>query len=127
MRKIFVILFLALTGLTQAQSVWNHEHLKNVKEQLGRPFYALCYQQLINQVEKDMKAEPLSVMMKEHTPASGTKHDYESLSRYYWSDPTKADGLPYISRDGESNPELDKFDRNKLGGMANRVTRLSLA
>lgn len=127
MRKIFVILFLALTGLTQAQSVWNHEHLKNVKEQLGRPFYALCYQQLINQVEKDMKAEPLSVMMKEHTPASGTKHDYESLSRYYWPDPTKADGLPYISRDGESNPELDKFDRNKLGGMANRVTRLSLA
>ncbi|MBR6945920.1 MAG: alginate lyase family protein [Prevotella sp.] len=127
MRKVLIIALLTLSGMAQAQSLWDHEHLKNVKEQIDRPFYAMCYQQLMKRAEKDLMEEPLTVMMKEHTPASGTKHDYESLSRYYWPDPTKANGLPYISRDGESNPELDKFDRNKLGAMASRVTRLSLA
>ena len=75
MRKVLIIVFLTLSGMAQAQSLWNHEHLKNVKEQIDRPFYALCYQQLMKRAEKDLLAEPLSVMMKEHTPASGTKHD----------------------------------------------------
>lgn len=50
-----------------------------------------------------------------------------SQARYYWPDPSKPDGLPYISRDGVSNPELDKLDRNRLGSTASRITTLSLA
>ena len=49
------------------------------------------------------------------------------MSRYFWPDPTEPDGLPYISRDGLSNPELEKYDRPKLAEMAGRVTTLSLA
>ena len=66
-------------------------------------------------------------MMKEKVAASGDKHDYLSQARYYWPDPTKPDGKPYIRRDGESNPELNKLDRNRLGDMASHVTTLSLA
>ena len=33
-------------------------------------------------------------------PPSGDKHDYLSYSRYWWPDPEKNDGLPYIRRDG---------------------------
>jgi hypothetical protein len=65
--------------------------------------------------------------MKERIPPSGTKHDYMSLARYFWPDPAKPDGLPYIQRDGESNPELEKLDRVRLGTFAERVTTLSLA
>ena len=50
-----------------------------------------------------------------------------SQARYYWPDPSKPDGLPYISHDGKSNPELDKLDRNRLGETAQRVTTLALA
>lgn len=32
-----------------------------------------------------------------------------------------------MSRDGESNPELNKLDRNRLGATASRVTTLALA
>ena len=43
------------------------------------------------------------------TPASGDKHDYMSQARYFWPDPAKPDGLPYINRDGISNPELNNW------------------
>lgn len=65
--------------------------------------------------------------MKEETPASGDKHDYMSQARYYWPDPKQANGKPYISRDGLSNPELEKLDRARLGKMSNSVITLSLA
>ena len=37
-------------------------------------------------------------------PPSGNKNNYASYSRYWWPDPAKADGLPYIRRDGETYP-----------------------
>lgn len=120
------VLLLLATNL-QAQSIWDATHLANVKQSLQEPFYATAYQELKSEADKLLDVQPLSVMMKEKTPGSGNKHDYMSLARYYWPDPTKPDGLPYISRDGESNPELDKFDRNRLGDTAGRVTTLALA
>lgn len=111
----------------QAQSLWNTTHLENVKQSLGEPLYAVPYQALKAEADRLLDAQPLSVMMKEKTPASGDKHDYMSQARYYWPDSSKPDGLPYISRDGESNPELKKLDRNRLGATASRITTLTLA
>lgn len=118
---------LLLTPCTQAQSIWNPTHLANVKQSIHEPFYATAYEGLKSEADKLLDVQPLSVVMKEKTPASGDKHDYMSQARYYWPDPSKPDGLPYISRDGESNPELNKLDRNRLGTTANRVTTLALA
>ena len=61
------------------------------------------------------------------TADSGDKHDYMSMGPYWWPDPSKPDGLPYIRKDGLRNPELDKLDRNKLGDMSKAVTTLGLA
>jgi hypothetical protein len=36
--------------------------------------------------------------------ASGDPHDYVSYARYYWPDPAKPDGLPYVGRDGQAQP-----------------------
>ncbi|MCD7899029.1 MAG: alginate lyase family protein [Bacteroides sp.] len=49
------------------------------------------------------------------------------MGPYWWPDPSKPDGLPYIRKDGERNPELDKLDRNRLGNMAESVFTLGLA
>lgn len=121
-------LLLLLTGsLLYAQTIWDTAHLEKVKKSLSQPAYSAAYQKLLEDAGKELTQAPLSVMMKEKTPASGNKHDYMSQARYYWADPTKPDGLPYISRDGESNPELEKLDRVPLGKMANGVITLSLA
>ncbi len=68
-------------------------------------------------------------MNKKGTPPGGDKHDYLSLSIYYWPDPAKADGKPYIVRDGEINPEskTDFYDKSSLDGMLSAVKTLSLA
>ena len=123
---IITCLMLAASSM-HAQSIWDKTHLEKVKQSLQSPFYATAYQELKSDAEKLLDVQPVSVMMKEKAPASGNKHDYMSLARYFWPDPAKPDGLPYITRDGESNPELDKYDRNRLGETAGRVTTLALA
>lgn len=127
--KVYVIMaaMLLAAGSAGAQSIWNGEHLKKVKQSLHQPFYSASYQGLVADADRVLDAQPLSVMMKEKTPASGNKHDYMSQARYFWPDPNKPDGLPYINRDGVSNPELDKLDRNRLGTTADRITTLALA
>lgn len=130
MKKI--ILAVALTWTLSpfngmSQITWNTDHIKWLKENVHNAFYQQRYDTLIAEADRLLGTKPLSVMDKRHTPASGDKHDYMSLSRYYWPDTTKPDGLPYIGHDGVSNPELNEYDRNTLGSMAGRVTTLSLA
>jgi hypothetical protein len=50
-----------------------------------------------------------------------------SIGPYWWPDPEKENGLPYIRRDGEINPERNKTDRPQLGAMIDHVRTLSLA
>ena len=62
------------------------------------------------------------------TPPSGDRHDYMSQAPYWWPDPSRPDGLPYIRKDGERNPEISRItDRDNLGRLGGAVTTLSLA
>lgn len=75
-----------------------------------------------------LKSIPCSVIDKTVTPPSGDKHDYMSQGPYWWPDPQKPDGLPYIRRDGERNPEIKNFsDYYNMGKMAGDVETLALA
>ena len=83
-------------------------------------------------LEQDAKAAlaltPPSVMDKGVTPPSGDKHDYMSQAPYWWPDPTKPDGKPYIQRDGERNPELKRIsDHDNFGRVMGAVSTLGLA
>ncbi|MDR3220202.1 MAG: alginate lyase family protein [Dysgonamonadaceae bacterium] len=129
MRKQQLVL-LALFWLpvaANAQWMWNINKLNEIKKDINLPEYNGAYRQLIDEADNNLNKKPYSVTFKTGKAPSGDKHDYVSLSRYYWADPSKKDGLPYINRDGESNPELDNYDRNPLGNMASDVTTLSLA
>jgi len=69
-----------------------------------------------------------SVMKKSPTPPSGDKHDYMSQAPYWWPDPSKPNGLPYIRRDGERNPELARIsDHDELDHMLEDSELLALA
>lgn len=128
-KKTLGVIATLLIASTQmwGQSVWNAGHLAEVRQSIEKPFYSAAYKKLKAEADGLLEAQPLSVMMKEKTPASGDKHDYMSQARYTWPDPTKPDGLPYITRDGITNPEIEKLDRNRLGATAHNVTVLSLA
>jgi hypothetical protein len=86
----------------------------------------------VHQLELDAKklltAATLSVVVKDYTPPSGDKHDYMSQAPYFWPDPNRPDGLPYIRRDGERNPEINKYrNHQNMGRMADNAEILAIA
>jgi hypothetical protein len=75
-----------------------------------------------------LKAGPFSVVNKTQTPPRGDNHDYLSQAPYFWPDPKSPNGLPYIRRDGERNPEIRKIpDHDAMRRMIDAVQTLSLA
>lgn len=128
-KKLCVLALLLMMGQSTllAQIFWDVNHLNEVREQIGQPAYSVAYQQLLENADKMLAEKPISVMMKSKTAVSGDKHDYLSQGRYFWPDPTKKDGLPYIRKDGESNPEIYKLDRRPLANACSRVSTLALA
>ncbi|MDU1890520.1 MAG: alginate lyase family protein [Dysgonomonas sp.] len=129
MKKIYTLLFiLTLISLqSSAQWLWNKEKLNDIKTSLNSLTYFNAYRNLIEEADQKLKEGNYSVTYKKTIPPSGDKHDYVSLSRYWWPNPDSADKLPYIYKDGESNPELDQYDRNRLGEMCEAVNVLALS
>lgn len=83
--------------------------------------------QVKHNANKALKWQVAFVTSKDGVPPSGDKHDYMSQAPYYWADPMKPGGLPYIRRDGERNPEIKKFpDHDVLDKMASTIEQLSL-
>jgi hypothetical protein len=75
-----------------------------------------------------LQAPIRTVLDKPFKSPSGDQHDYVSFARYYWPDPSKPDGLPYISRDGHHNHEqVAKGDRLRIGDFCDHVIRLAAA
>lgn len=109
--------------------IWNASRLMEVREKIKEndETYLPAYTILMERAKRHLNAEFYSVMQKKHVPPSGNKHDYMSMAPYSWSDPNSPSGLPYITRDGERNPELNEYDRNPLGNMCETIIDLSLA
>lgn len=57
----------------------------------------------------------------------GTIHDFYSEGDYWWPNPDTPNGLPFIRRDGQSNPDNFTGHRLILRDMRNQVSTLSLA
>ena len=89
----------------------------------------LAYDRVLEEAEAALKRGPYAVTDKPKAGPSGDKRDYLSLAPYWWPDPTKPDGLPYVQRDGETNPARngDGFDRTRLNRMTDDVLSLALA
>jgi hypothetical protein len=101
-------------------------NLEKIKS--GDTNYQRAYNGLISEANKALKFGPVSVMEKTKTPPSGSKHDYMSLAPYHWPDPTKKDGLPYMRKDGETNPEVKLYkDKAYLPELCSQIYTLALA
>lgn len=83
------------------------------------------YDRALRDADKLLDEPDPTVVDKGMTPPSGDKHDYISMGRYWWPNPDTKDGLPYVRRDGHSNPELKKFDRDRLARFSANLRRLT--
>ncbi|MEZ4623001.1 MAG: alginate lyase family protein [Caldilineaceae bacterium] len=109
--------------------LWSFDVLVANRQRLRQQDAALlsAYQKLLHEADKALTAGPFSVLDKPMTAPSGDKHDYYSVGPYWWPNPNTTDGLPYVRRDGEVNPERARYDATARSHMENAVVTLALA
>jgi hypothetical protein len=88
-----------------------------------------AYQKLLRDTDKLLKISNPTVVDKTILAPTKNKHDYLSISRYWWPNPETENGLPWVRQDGKTNPDTqtDAVDRPRLSLMAKSVWNLSLA
>lgn len=93
------------------------------------PLYLPSYDNLLKDAGAALTHKRYSVVDKSLAPASGDKHDFFSFGPYWWPDPSKPDGLPYIRKDGQHNPasSTDATDAARIGHFTHDVQALALA
>lgn len=99
------------------------EELIGIKQKLSK--YPEEAKILEERAEKLLGTAIYSVVYKELVPESNDPHDYMTMGTYWWPDPNKPDGLPYIRKDGYVNPQAK--DRNSYGAMSEAAFNLAYA
>ncbi|WP_114195790.1 alginate lyase family protein [Edaphovirga cremea] len=107
------------------------ECLDKAKRGLQQPFSPLqpALRRLLSEADKLRTQPPESVVHKKLRPVSGDAHDYYSLGTYWWPNPRRPNGLPYVRRDGHTNPQSqnDDTDTGRVVRMCERCLTLGLA
>lgn len=80
---------------------------------------------LLHEADSLMLEKDIAVTQKSNS-INQDKHNYESLSSYFWPNPADS-AAPYIERDGLLNPETRTDDRRRLDKAAERIMKFALA
>jgi len=73
---------------------------------------AIDRERILRAANAALELEPPSITQHRARLSQGGPNDFYSNADYLWPDPNKPDGLPYITRDGKSNP--DNFSQHRL-------------
>jgi hypothetical protein len=115
----------------RAQATYRPEALAAARERARAGDAALkpAYDRLVADAEKALRL-PVAKVTDKRTLLAPTNdpHDYYSLSPYWWPDGTKPGGLPYVRKDGETNPESKRdLDQPRVAAMGAVTHTLALA
>src|SRR6266545_4804716 len=126
---IYLPLSMAADDFKPRVFILHPDELLRTKEriQADDPSILPTLDRLKRDAERALGAGTFSVTQKDLAPSGGNKHDYMSIAPYWWPNPNTPNGLPYILRDGEVNPERDQTsDRKRLDGLVQSVKTLAL-
>lgn len=84
-------------------------------------------ERILQAANEALEAAPESLTQHRSPLNPGTEHEFFSMSDYYWPDPSKPDGRPYVMRDGQSNPGNFNGHREALMAMRDRTSALACA
>ena len=74
-----------------------------------------------------LEMQALTITTARAKLSEGGPNDFYSNGDYWWPDPKKPDGLPYIKRDGETNPENFIAHRDAIRDLRDAVAALAAA
>jgi hypothetical protein len=135
-RGIWLVVGLLFTGACQAKTAslafLSREDMQQARAMLKQKSAPAATQQAWQQLQREADralAQPdPSVMDKGMVPPSGSRHDYLSLSAYWWPD-EKQKQAAWVRHDGKVNPasKNDQSDGVRLARFTADVQALTLA
>src|SRR5690606_26149062 len=82
---------------------------------------------ILSAAARALELDPPTIA-RHHAPHSeGGPNDFHSNGDYWWPDPEKPDGLPYVRRDGETNPDNFTAHRDEMRALRDAVAALAAA
>jgi hypothetical protein len=103
-------------GEKDAPERWTQERVASIERE-----------RILREANKVLDLPPVCITEFRAALSAGGIHDYYSNGDYWWPDPSKPDGLPYIQRDGETNPRNFDHHRLVLRELRDRVAALCAA
>ncbi|MEK7952469.1 alginate lyase family protein [Luteolibacter soli] len=101
---------------------WMQASRANLREVLAHD-----RERILIAAEAALKQQPLTITSHRAKLSEGGPNDFYSNGDYWWPDPKKPDGLPYIKRDGETNPENFTAHRDTMRELRDAVAALAAA
>ena len=108
---------------SQGTYLWDSARLREIKSNPTK--YQNLYSQSRRASERYL-SEPLILITDKPATFVSDTHNYVSMSPYYWPDPTDP-RRKYILKDGQMNPEYNKYDGMKLQDLELKMRMLSIA
>lgn len=93
----------------------------------GADVAGLDRERILSRARGAMDGPAPSLASSRATRSEGGPNDFYSEGDYWWPDPTKPEGRPYLRRDGESNPNAFFAHRTAMRDMRDAVAALSAA
>jgi beta-galactosidase len=84
-------------------------------------------ERILKAAEAALKQEPITITQFRAELSEGGLNDFYSNGDYWWPDPAKPDGLPYLQRDGETNPGNFNEHRRCVTQLRDAVAALGAA
>jgi hypothetical protein len=82
---------------------------------------------ILKAAQAALAIEPITITKFRAPLSEGGPNDFYSNGDYWWPDPAKTNGLPYIRRDGQSNPDNFTKHRRCVMQMRDAVAALGAA
>jgi beta-galactosidase len=88
---------------------------------------AIDRDRILRAADEALAAAPLMITTSRAKLSEGGPNDFYSNGDYWWPDPSKPNGLPYVQRDGQSNPNNFNDHRMAMRKMRDAVAALGAA
>jgi Alginate lyase len=117
--RLFVLLAISL--------VWLQTVCEAADVNLARTVAQLDQARILRLANAALKLKPPAITDFISTNSAGGPHDFFSQADYSWPNPNTENGLPYVDRDGLSNPNVFTADRMAMRHMKDAVAALTAA
>ena len=88
---------------------------------------AIDHSRILSAADAALGLEPITITKFRAPLSEGGPNDFYSNGDYWWPDPAKPNGLPYIQRDGQSNPDNFSEHRRCIAQLSDAVAALAAA